>query len=292
MTIENIWSDAADQYAGAAVRRFFQDEEEKGELGNLVQITDPRSTTKPSSEVAFITTSTTGYSGTFADKWTALQATTGGTVAEAFKVGGGGLLVTAKVLPIAGGGSTGMLLLLPTFATGTHQYPEYAPWILRSSVSAEGLGNQATPSGSFKTLAAPELKEILVDSFRRAANQVFEPGIESELSKDISRAFASNGLGTLAAVRELLQSREVSEEVIAETLVALGRIESRAAHNARIALFMSCLREGSYLVRDGALLGLAFMNDPKIVPEIAELAKKESDPVFKSDLDQLIRQFL
>lgn len=99
--------------------------------------------------------------------------------------------------------------------------------------------------------------------FAAAGSETFEDGFDSVLSLELQRLVLRRGETTLEIISDVILGDRVASEVAAETLRCLGEMDNRATHNARRQLLERCLACSSHVTRDGAVVGLSDLNDPR-----------------------------
>lgn len=129
---------------------------------------------------------------------------------------------------------------------------------------------------------------------RRTLNSVpdelFEDGVENELSRAIPRLVARFGAAAVEAIARLYLGRMVPRDIMSEVLRWLGRVEDEATCEARFWFLIYCLRDDSPAVRSAAALGLASLEDVRAVPYLRREAGAESIGLLRCRLEKVANE--
>jgi len=130
---------------------------------------------------------------------------------------------------------------------------------------------------------------VELDELRSSArDEVFEDGVESNFSIRFLNLFDRNPEPVLEVITALIVNRKMDDESAAETLRILGRITHHPTHSARLWLLERSLNSHSATVRDGALLGIASMDDSSAAPYLRKALLKEHITGLREDLEQAL----
>ncbi len=146
-----------------------------------------------------------------------------------------------------------------------------------------------------ESATAKEKKEEEIESkvfalFEAADAEVFEDGIENRFSQDLISLITSLGNAAVKSVADIIISGHANPEVASEALRWIGRLDNPQSSSNRLWLLESCLNCDSAKTRDGAILGLASMDDPKAIPYIKNAMERETLSELKKDMQQVIDQ--
>jgi len=142
-----------------------------------------------------------------------------------------------------------------------------------------------------RTHGAIELKSLksdLADLFEHAKRETFEDGIHSAFSIRLTQAVMEHGEAAINQVSLLVESGSISPTVLAETLKWLGNMDSHVAYERRRWLLEYCLSYPSVVVRDGAIVGVSYLEDPDSIGALERARQKEKSSTLKADIDQVI----
>lgn len=129
---------------------------------------------------------------------------------------------------------------------------------------------------------------------RRTLNSVpdelFEDGVENELSRAIPRLIARFGDAAVQAVARLYLARMVPHDIMSEVLRWLGRVEDEASCDARFWFLIYCLQDDNLTVRSAAALGLASLEDVRAVPYLRREAGAEPTGLLRCRLEKVANE--
>jgi HEAT repeat protein len=137
----------------------------------------------------------------------------------------------------------------------------------------------------------PTLAEELSSLFQRGTHQRFEDGIESDFAIDLQRIVRVSGSQAIVELSRLILTPSTSLEVAAEALKWLGRLDDPSTRSPRRRLLESGLGHPSPMLRDGAILGLSFLDDPASISALQAALRDESVPELKADISQVLQQW-
>jgi hypothetical protein len=135
---------------------------------------------------------------------------------------------------------------------------------------------------------ATEQKFKLV--MQRGKEEQFEDGMESRLSKDLEILVKGFGPDSKDILSRLLEDESISSLVWAEAMRWIGRAEEFMSRSSRLSLLKQALSSDSFVVRDGAALGLASMDDPDAIPFLERAVASETVNELRADMRQVLEQ--
>lgn len=159
-------------------------------------------------------------------------------------------------------------------------------------------GEAATPFGTATGVAggiAPLVQSGRVEReitvlFAAGTEEVFEDGMESEFSKALRVLVRVYGEVALEVLARHIIGGGSNEEVGAEALRWLGHMQHPPTYYPRLWLLERSLFCESARVRDGALLGLASLNDPVAIPYLKKAIVREKVEELREDMEQVLDQ--
>jgi hypothetical protein len=159
------------------------------------------------------------------------------------------------------------------------------------------LSSATTPAGlqiaDSSTLPVPDvesrlLNEYLHDLFLSALDEEFEDGVESKFSTGLVDFVRRYGEQAIKLLSGFIQNKTVNAESAAEALRWIGRMHDPITFRYRVWLLGLCLSARSLRVRDGAVLGLAFMDSTKTIPVLEAAVINEPSKELKQDMQHLL----
>lgn len=151
-----------------------------------------------------------------------------------------------------------------------------------------------TPTRLVSSPSLEEAPEPLVEGLRQiffaAREEVFEDGMDSVFSRQLVDFMKSHGRLAIGILSDLLLSEKVNAEVAGEALRHVGYLEHTPTHISRRRLLEHCLFGSSGRIRDGAILGIAGMDDPKSIPCVEQAVARESIAELQEDMQAVLEQ--
>lgn len=144
-----------------------------------------------------------------------------------------------------------------------------------------------TPEISFEKI------ELDVENiFVAAREETFENGMITKFSHGILSIVRQHGDSAIDALKFFILNEKVNPEIAGEALRWLGDMDDEPTYLSRRDLLEKALAEcSSPMVKDGANIGLAFMDDPHAIPFLRMAIKAEKNKMFcelyQQTLDQL-----
>jgi hypothetical protein len=139
-----------------------------------------------------------------------------------------------------------------------------------------------------------EVSEVLYSKieniFWTAKGEIFEDGMESSFSHQLISFVKKYGSDALEAITCLIVYERVDPEVVGEALRCLGHIEHTESYGYRRWLLERSLGLSSTRVKDGAVLGISFLDDKHAVPYLKSAIQKEKCSELKADMETVLEQ--
>jgi hypothetical protein len=130
----------------------------------------------------------------------------------------------------------------------------------------------------------------ITNMFDAAKEQDLEDGMESEFSTSLLSLVRKYGNAAMEVVAGLIIYERVNAEVASEALRWLGHMADPTSYHFRRWLLERSLRCSSAMVRDGAALGLASMDDPHAIPYLKQAILREDYTELSEDMRQVLAQ--
>lgn len=129
-----------------------------------------------------------------------------------------------------------------------------------------------------------KLKQI----FERAIGEYFEDGVESNFTLQLRYFVRRAGQDAAAIILKLLSSDMKAPNVWGEAMRWIGRAEGEMPKSGRVAILEKGLSSSHHLIRDGAILGFASMDDPDTIPILEGAMSTEVFPGLRRDMSTVI----
>jgi len=151
----------------------------------------------------------------------------------------------------------------------------------RQDLSEHSTALQETPA---------ELSRKIAALFEAAKDEYFEDGMESEFSRELTALIAAYGNIAVHELAYLVLFEKVNAEVASEALRWLGNMPHGIPSHFRLWLLERSLLCSSAMVRDGAILGLASLDDPRAIPYIKWAIGREQCEELRKNMEQVLVQ--
>jgi hypothetical protein len=126
--------------------------------------------------------------------------------------------------------------------------------------------------------------------FNDAREEIFEYGVKTEFSTQLTYLISLYGEKAITALADLLHSEHATIETQWEALRWLGKIDDPFTRQARRRLLERSLESSLARLRDGALQGLASMDDPDSIPSLKVAIEQEAIPELHEDMLGVLQQ--
>jgi hypothetical protein len=126
--------------------------------------------------------------------------------------------------------------------------------------------------------------------FTAAQDEIFENGMESNLSRGLTTLLQKYGTTAISAIARPILTDQINPETASETLRWLGNIDDQASQHIRLLLLERALSSSSSWMRDAAMLGLASMDDPQAVTDLKHAIANEKMAGLRDRMEQVLAQ--
>jgi len=158
--------------------------------------------------------------------------------------------------------------------------------VLKNKPLVEAIFDSATTTYINPQKVMDEIESLFI----AGREEFFEDGMESRFSKGLISAIEKYDDLAIDAISDLILSEKVSPEVASEALRWIGYIDDDATYESRLHLLEESLKCLSPRVRDGAGLGLSFMNDLRAIDSLKEAIQKEQSKLLRKNMVQVLEQ--
>jgi hypothetical protein len=123
-------------------------------------------------------------------------------------------------------------------------------------------------------------------------NENFEDDKESVFSKRLVCLVKKYGAVGIEVIQNIIfyKNKEINVELVAEAFRWLGHIDHPPSHATRLNLLELSLSFENSRLRDGAILGLSFLNDPHAVFYLKRAISRETSAELRKDMEQVLAQ--
>ncbi|MGP8330360.1 MAG: HEAT repeat domain-containing protein [Methanosarcinaceae archaeon] len=140
-----------------------------------------------------------------------------------------------------------------------------------------------------KVESTPAIDEVMIKIFKEAVDEIFEDGVKSVFIYKLFALVESFGIPIIQKLMFLILDGQINFAVASESLRWLGDIPySDSTYRVRLLLLSKCIFHSSPLIRDGAILGFSFLDDPITIPILKEAYESEAVPELKKDIHKII----
>jgi len=151
--------------------------------------------------------------------------------------------------------------------------------------------SDAPSSFSTRQSAAPQsVEKELEQLFAECQEEIFEDGMDSDFSRGLTRLILTRRDAALLELNVLVRGLRTPANLVAEALRTLGRISDKETHAFRRWILADLLDARSVTVRDGAIVGLANLDDPSVKKLVESRLPQEPSEQLRQDLKQLLDQ--
>ena len=137
-----------------------------------------------------------------------------------------------------------------------------------------------------------ELEKAIERLFDTAKGEFFEDGVETDFSRNLLNLIRAYGDTAVEMLTGLIVSEYVDSEVASEALRWIGRLDDAGTYKSRLQLLEKSLGNSAARVRDGALLGLASLDDPSAIRYLEKALQGESLEQLRRNIQQVLDQLV
>jgi hypothetical protein len=141
---------------------------------------------------------------------------------------------------------------------------------------------------------APSRSEDVGIIIRKLLNtsgeEISDEGDGYNFYKKLESIIKKNGPDAVLALYSPIMSEDNNPEVIAETLHCLGKINNPETYELQLWLLEKSLEHPSPWVRDGAILGISYLNDPHAIPSLKSRIEREQRRILRREIEKVLAQ--
>ena len=136
----------------------------------------------------------------------------------------------------------------------------------------------------------PQIVTELLEIFAVARYEYFEDGVETDFSRNIVQLVELYRESAVEAFRRMLSQNLLEPRLVAEAFRWFGQMEDSASHVKRRELLEKYLSHHSPYIRDGAMVGLAYMDDPAALDALRNALQHETITELRKYIQETINQ--
>ncbi|GAH39733.1 unnamed protein product [marine sediment metagenome] len=134
-----------------------------------------------------------------------------------------------------------------------------------------------------------QIEQSAINIFDAYQHEGFDTDIAYEFTNALDRLIRANGKPAVRIINDLIKKQILNDDIISETLKALGRIEDENTKYERYELLIGSIKNESAIIRDGAVSGLSFLDEKRALPQLRMLFETETLPILKNNIKVAIR---
>lgn len=138
-------------------------------------------------------------------------------------------------------------------------------------------------------LQEPKAKYTMGSVFELAAGEDFEDGVETEFSRQLEKFVKDYGSVGISSIRSAILKERFPEQYIAEALLWLGDMEHERTKNTRRLLLENALDSKSVFIRDAAVSGLSYLDDPKSIDRLSKALVEEPSQGIRTNIKTVLK---
>lgn len=149
---------------------------------------------------------------------------------------------------------------------------------------------EGVESSTIRQDYSKELSEEIYRLFKASEELNFEDGMETEFSQKLILFINKYGNEAIEIITSIIVYQRVNAEVASEALRWLGNIDHAPSYRFRLWLLERSLNSPKARIRDGAVLGLSFLNDPHAISYLKLAIEQEKCTGLRQDMEQVLVQ--
>lgn len=157
-----------------------------------------------------------------------------------------------------------------------------------SDAPAYYISSAATTPSPHSLAEAARLERSVIDLIRIGREAHLQDGVYSSFTRRLREVLLRDGDSFLVALARRVSTGEGNLDVLAESLQQLGTLTNDIPVYSRW-VFREGLRSPYATIRDGALMGLAQLNDPAVIGDIQEALAAERVGSLRDDMICLLQ---
>lgn len=135
-----------------------------------------------------------------------------------------------------------------------------------------------------------EVIRLMQEAFDLSIEETFEDGVQGDFSTKLMGMIEQFGSIAISAMEQIARRDNKHIEASAEALRWIGLIDNPPTHNHRLRLLMKSLDSKWPAMRDAAILGISYLDDPKAKDALVRAMEQEPIPSLRDDIESVIKQ--
>lgn len=127
-----------------------------------------------------------------------------------------------------------------------------------------------------------QVNEAIQKLLEKARTTEFEDGMVNEFTVEFIEFALEYEKNAVKALHKIVTDDNVEPKLRHEILKCVGYLEQQTTHNDRFKMLTNCLSHSVFHVRNGAVVGLGFLDDSRVTKYL-ELAKDDQELVIAGE---------
>ena len=174
--------------------------------------------------------------------------------------------------------------------TGTTSEKRLIFWTVYPGANTVTVRPVYIQGATVETSIPEDVMRMAMQSCDAAKGETFEYGVESQFTLDLEALVLNYGSAAIAALRRLIMRGQMDDSVTAEAMRSIGYVDHFASASDRLSLLQWGLFSSSPGIRKGAIVGLAYIDDPKAIPSIRKAIEREQIGWLRTYMQQVLIQ--
>ena len=151
-------------------------------------------------------------------------------------------------------------------------------------------GTHAWPKTAGLASDPEDLVDRLRKLFRDASDEIFEDGMDSFFSANLTRVVRDRGMVAVSVLESMISADNVNVEIAEEALRQVGRMDDGKTHRRRLSLLERALGSPNARIRDAASIGIEAMDDPAASKSLQRAIDSERHEQLRQNFKDVLAQ--
>lgn len=175
-------------------------------------------------------------------------------------------------------------------STGGTAFPNDLALGLLAEDSPQASTEIGLPSRRQRRLESAIVLKRLHQALLASSEIVFEDGMTTPFSRAVAHSVNVYRLAAVEAIRTGLAQSILRGEAASDALTWAARSAPPSIADEIRALLEEAIEDPSFIVRDGALLGIASMDDPRSIPAVRQAIAQEPIEELAREMEDVLAQ--